>query len=344
MAKNVQPPFQYRDEIAALKAKGPERLYLFYGPEDYLRERYLDELKALCVPEDDDFSYKRIDGADMDLNTLAEAVNAMPFFSQRTLVEVRGYDINKCRDADAETLKEILSDIPDYCTVVFVIASSYELDGRLTAVKFLKKVGHAIEFTEPSGNALFSWASIRFKALGKQIEQADAEHLFFLSGRRMNTLIPEIEKAAAHAVGDYVTKEDIDATASHIPEADVFRMAELLSQKKADQAASVLSDLLADKDNHPIYITALIGMQMRRIYSVKVGVGKGLQRGKVKELAGVNYDSYFENYASAAKQYSLDALSAIVSLCAEYDFRMKSTGADPYFLIRELFARIAAEV
>ena len=58
---------------------------------------------------------------------------------------------------------------------------------------------------------------------------------------------------------------------------------------------------------------------------------------------GVAYDGIYQKLATAARGYRLDQLAAIVSLCAEYDYRMKRTGLDPDSLIRELFARIAAE-
>lgn len=50
------------------------------GAEDYLREQYLLELKKLCLPGgEDDFSYHRFDGAELDFQALADAVDAVPF-------------------------------------------------------------------------------------------------------------------------------------------------------------------------------------------------------------------------------------------------------------------------
>ena len=42
-AKDEQ--FNYAFELRTLKERGPERLYLLWGPEDYLREQYLTQLK-----------------------------------------------------------------------------------------------------------------------------------------------------------------------------------------------------------------------------------------------------------------------------------------------------------
>ena len=343
MAKAKKTAFNYNAELKFLKENGPERLYLLYGPEEYLRERYLEELRALCGAGDDGFSYRKLEGAGPDFhNALAEAVNALPFFTERTLVEVRDYPLNKCKDADWERLKGIAGDVPEWCTLAFVQSAGNAPDGRLAAVKGLKKLGRALEFGEQDSAALTGWVVNRCKALGKMISRADAEYLVFLAGTRMNALIPEIEKAAAYAAGETVTRADIDATVNRMPEADVFALTDLLAARRFDEAASLLSDLLGNKDNHPILLNALIGQQLRRMYACKAGEAAGRGKADVMELCGVRFDFLYNKLAMSVKPYSLEQLGALVALSAEYDFRMKSTGVDAGVLLRELFVRIAA--
>ena len=82
----------YGAQVRSLREQGPGRLYLLWGREDYLREQYLLELKKLCLPGgEDDFSYHRFDGAELDFQALADAVDAVPFLTERTLIEVRGF-------------------------------------------------------------------------------------------------------------------------------------------------------------------------------------------------------------------------------------------------------------
>ena len=342
--KDKKEKLNYNAEIKALKERGPERLYVLCGPEDYLREAYLEQLRGLCVPSADDFSYQRFDGPALSMTDLREAVDMLPFFSERRIVEVRDYDVNACRDADAARLKEIVGDVPDYCTLCFVFGATYAPDGRTGAVKALKRCARWIEFTEQDQGALARWVQNRFRALGKTVAGADAEYLIFLSGTRMNGLIPEIEKAAAYALGETVTRADIDATANRLPEADVFAMTDCIARRRFDEAAALLRDLLADKNNHPIMLNALIGQQLRRLYTVKCAQAAGRSRADAMELCGVRYDFIYEKLIAAAKPFSLDALGTLVKLCAEYDYKMKSTGQDPQSLLTELFARIAAEV
>ena len=96
--KKEEEKLNYNAELRRLKQQGPERLYLLWGPEDYLREQYLQQLKAVCLPEgEDSFSYKRMDGPDLDNNELQNALDAMPFMTERTFVEIRDADLNKLK-------------------------------------------------------------------------------------------------------------------------------------------------------------------------------------------------------------------------------------------------------
>ena len=102
MAKknSKEEKLNYSAELRRLKDFGPERLYLLWGPEDYLREQYLGQLKKICLPEgEDSFSYKRINGPELDMHELLMAVDAMPFMTERSFVELRSVDINACKDS-----------------------------------------------------------------------------------------------------------------------------------------------------------------------------------------------------------------------------------------------------
>lgn len=342
MAKKEKQRLDYSAQIKLLRSEGPERLYLLCGEEDYLREAYLDQLKNMCLDGGErEFNYKRLNGDGLETGKLSQAIDSVPFFSDHTLVEVRGYDINRCRDAELERLKDILSDIPEYCTVVFVLSSNYEMDGRLSSVKTFKKLGKCIEFTAQGQAALANWIGKRFAAQGKTIDRQDAEYLMFVAGTLMNHLIPEIDKLAAGVRGERITRGDIDALVQRLPEADAFEMTDMLGMGKFDEAARLLGGLLAKREE-PIKILALIGMQMRRVFAVKIAMSESLGRSELMELAGVKFDFIVQKLQQSARQYSMQQLRDILRLCAEYDYKMKSSGQDSTELLKEHFSRMAA--
>ena len=344
MAKKNDPRearFDYNREVRLLRQQGPERLYLLWGPEDYLRECYLRELKKSCLPEgEESFSYRRLNGPELDALTLREAVDAAPFLTERSLVEIREPDLNKQKEP--ETLLKLLTDLPDYCTVVLVLGSGYEPDGRLKLVKGLRAAAKDLKFTSQSQGDLTNWIARRFAAAGKSIDPEAAQHLIFISGDLMNRLIPEIEKIAAYAKGESVTVADVDAVASRIPEAVIFEMTDAIAQKQYNSALEILSELLSDRNNEPIPMLAMLGMQMRRLYAARLALEGGLGQGYLMETCELRYDSLARKLLQSARGFTLEQLRCAVELCAEADYRMKSSMEDDAEILKETVLRIAA--
>lgn len=344
MAKKTgktEEKLNYSAEIRYLKERGPQRLYFLWGPEDYLREQYLIQLKKLCLPEgEDSFSFRRINGPELDPAELRQAVDAMPFLTERSFVELRDIDLNKL--SQSEACLEVLSDIPEYCTVAFLQSAQFEPDGRLKFIKGLRSIAQELKFTPQTQGMLTDWIVRRFAAAGKGIELGAAQRLIFISGDLMSRLIPEIEKIAAYAMGPKVTEADVDAVANHIPEAVVFEMTELISQKKNNHALSVLSELLSDKNNEPIMMLAVLGQQMRKLYAAKLAQEKNLGTKYVMDVCAIKYDYIASKLMVASRGFTKAQLIRSIELCTEADFKMKSSAAESKELIKEVVLRIAA--
>jgi len=342
MAKEKNTGVDYTAELNKLKIHGPQRLYLLWGEEDYLRERFVETLRSIVLADgEDDFNYRRMDGKNTELRDIEEAVNSVPFMGDRSFVELRDLDINSLRDSKAERMKAIIEDIPDYCTVVLVQDINYVPDGRLGFIKALKKQAQVLEFTAQGTTAVVNWIGRRFKDLGKSISRGDAEYLIFVSGSLMNQLIPEIEKLSGYVKGDTVTKKDIDAVAIKLPEASVFEMTDCLSAKNYDGAAKIMSELLLSRE-HPIKLLAVISNQMRRLYAAKVIAPDG--RGDVSELcalSGIKPGFMADKLINSARRLDLKWLEFACEMCAEYDYKMKSQPVDDEELLKELLARLA---
>ena len=248
-------------EIKTLKEKGPANLYHLYGPESYLRDSFLDELKRICLSDgENDFSYKRFEG-EFDSMQILNAMDLMPFMTERTLIEIR--------DADFSSINsEIFDDIPDYCTLVFV--SQNDPDSRLKAVKALRSKGRDLYFGLQQQGRLIKWTIKRFNALGKSIDENTVKRLIFISGELMSGLIPEINKISSFTSNETITINDVNTLAHHIPEADTFEMIDFISKKDFKSATRILNDVLSDKSNTPIAIFAALGFNLRRMYGQKL--------------------------------------------------------------------------
>lgn len=296
----------FNTELLRLKENGPANLYLLHGPEAYLRDSFLEELKKICLAEgDNDFSYKRFEN-DVDSTQLLNAMDLMPFMSSRTFIEVLDADFSNINPS-------IFDDIPDYCTIVFV--SQNEPDSRLKTVKSIRSNGFDLYFGQQPQNKLVKWIIKRFNALGKTIDETSAQRLIFISGDLMSGLIPEINKISSFTSSSIVTINDVNTLAHHIPEADTFEMIDYISKKDFKAATKILYDVLSDKNNTSISILAALGFNLRRLYGQKLrGYSIPFKAKKLEDY--ICYCAFCEyrskQYAEDEKEIIKDALLHII--------------------------------
>ena len=331
-----EPAFNYSAELKQLKETGPERLYLLWGEEEYLRDSYLKSMLELCFPDgDDDFQHRVFKADQPNADELRSAVDTMPFFSDRVLIEMRDLDYNKPQDE----LTEILSDIPDYCTVVFLLGQGEEPNGKSKLVKFLRNNGREIQFTVQDQNMLMRWIARRFAFYGKGLEIEAGQRLIYLSGDRMKALIPEIEKIAAYAKGEKVTAADVNAVANRIAESDIFDLTDAIADRRFNTAAGILADLLEQRDSSVSAILSMLSMQFRRLFLAR----QSADAHTLMELSGIKYDFMARRILNSARNYEDAQLRHAMELCAEADYRLKSESVDEKQLLKETVMRIALE-
>ena len=194
----------------SLKSGEPERCYILYGQERYLREHYTRELRlAVLGQEDDPFNLRQYEGKDLDLSELAEAVDAYPSFSERTMIEVRDLDLFHCDEDRTKKLIALLKDLPEYCCLVFLFDTvEYKVDKRKkTLAETVRNYAVSVEFPVQGQGELSRWVIRRFAAQKKEISQEDAAYLIFLCGSLMEGLVNEIGKIAVYARESRITRE-----------------------------------------------------------------------------------------------------------------------------------------
>ena len=337
--KNI---FRYKDEKSRLATEGPDRVYLFYGEEEYLKEVFAGDIRSAVFPEGtpDEFSLRRLSESELNANTFSEAVNALPFLTERVLVEVNNFDINK----NGEMLLPIITDIPDYCTVIFRQNSEYTPDFRLKFNKYLREHYTVLQFDIQPQGILHSWVKKRFRAEGKNIEDEAVEHLMFLAGTSMNGLIPEIRKISASTDAEMISVNDVAKMAHHIPEADVFAMVEQIASGKTHAAFATLSELLYSKENDPIYLLSLIGSQFKKLFAAVSAKKEKKGKDFLIKHGIVKFEWQANKLYNDKSAFSVRQLEKILSLCADADFKMKSSAEDSAEILKELLIGISVEV
>ena len=261
--------------------------------------------------------------------------------AENTLITVTDCDIFKLPADQRDRLTEFLNDVPPYCCLVFIYDTiPYKPNGsmrKLTAA--IKKYVEVVEFLDSEDGPLLNWIRLHFQDMGKDIRRSEAQYLIFTCGRLMAGLLPEIEKIGAYAKGDFITQEDIDAVASPILEAELFKMIDAVAGRNWDQAARLLGNLLALK-TEPVQILYNLGMQLRQLWYARIALDRGWGSDKLASVCGMHPYRAKLTMQAARRADPLWCREA-VRQCQILDRRMKSErGADGNAELKLLLARL----
>ena len=191
MVKKQAPGGELQLLKTHIREKNPERLYVFFGEETFLLEHYLSQLKKILLDSlTESFNYHRFNPETFDLTAFSEAVENLPMMAEATLVQVEDIDLFKMNEGDRERMAAVLSDIPDYCTVVFVYTSCpWKPDKRMKKLwESIEKSGLVVEFAKQDQRDLIAWLTRHFAAHQKRISTELCAYLIDITDGTMTSL------------------------------------------------------------------------------------------------------------------------------------------------------------
>ena len=328
---------------AAIRMKQPENFYIFHGEETFLLQHYLTQLQKVILDElTESFNYHRFNNENFDLQSFADAVENMPMMAERTLVQVDDIDLFKLPEDSRNKMMDVLSDIPEYCTLVFVYETvEFKPDKRLKKLWEVISKAQIVEFVKQSQRDLVSWITRHFAAHGKYISQDLCLYLLELTDGTMTSLKGEIEKITAFSGAESICRADIDAVTEPVLDAVVFRMTDYLSTKEYGKAMDTLQKLLK-MQQEPIVILGAVGSYLRRLGTARILYDRGGGAGELMKLYGIS-DYAARKMMTAARQFSPAFFKKAMELVLETDRKMKTSYDDPTRLLEVLILQLAQE-
>jgi DNA polymerase-3 subunit delta len=344
MAKKQSAGNNLQELKLHLKNKDLGRLYIFHGEETFLLNHYLTQIrKQLLDPLTESFNFHRLNNETFDIRSFADAVENLPMMAESTFVQVDDIDLFKMNEGDRTKMTEILSDIPDYCTVVFTYETvSWKPDKRLK--KLWEAVdGNAliVEFAKQDQRDLIAWVTRHFAAQKKRISTDLCAYLIDITGGTMTALSGEIQKICAYSGADEIKKSDIDAVTEPVLDAVVFQMTDLLSSGRYDQAMLKLQTLLK-MQQEPLAILGAVGGHFRRIGTARTLLDYGKNASDLQKLCGIP-DYPARKTMEAARRFRPEFCAKAAELVLETDYKMKTSFDEPERLLELLILRLAQE-
>ncbi len=328
----------------SIKNKEPGRLYFFYGEEDFLQNYYLERLKKILLDDlTESFNFHKLTNENFDIHAFADAVENLPMMAEHTMVLVEDVDIFKLPEDERTKISEILSDVPEYCTIVFFyLTLDWKPDKRLKKLyDTIIAQGLIVEFAKQDQRDLVSWITRHFAANKKNISQELCVYLIELTGGTMTALSGEISKICAYSGADHITKSDIDAVTEPVLDAVAFQLTDCFGQRNYALALEKLRQLIK-MQQEPLSVLGVIGSHFRRLGVAKTLLDNGKNYQDFMRIYGAK-DYYAKKTLSVCRQFSAPFYARANELIMETDRKIKTSLDAPERLLEMLILQLAQE-
>lgn len=259
------------------------------------------------------------------------------------MVWVDEVDIFKLPESDRDKMAEVLSDIPDYCCIVFTyITTPWKPDKRMKKLwETVDGCGDVVQFAKQEPRDLIPWIARHFASHKKRITPDLCAYLIDITGGTMTALSGEIAKIAAYSGADEIKKSDIDAVTEPVLDAVVFQMTDLLGQRDYGGALQKLRQLLKMQEE-PVMILGAVGGHFRRLSTAKTLAECGKGSSELMKLCSIG-DYPARKTMAAAGKFSSRFYRAAAELILETDHQLKTSFDDPQRLLELLLLRLSQE-
>lgn len=331
--------------------------YLFFGPEDYLASRYVQEAKKLFCqrPGDEEFCVCAIDGA-MAENPLGDLYNAMsvlPGFGMRRLVTVQALDLDRLGKEELSLLLSCCG-MADGSTVLILRAPPHLLEagtwrktggGRsfsgTARFNALAEALRPVEFAWETDARLSRWITAHFAAQTVAAGPAIASEMIARCGRSMSVLAGEIDKLSAYLLShgrQNVTPEDLAFVCVSSPERGEFDFSNAVLNADIPTAVSLLHEM-RDRKEQPELILGSVTALFTALVRVRAGMDGGMTAQEIADAAKLNIyrvNLYLKRLRALSPAYPAQALRA----CLAADSAVKQSQLDSYAVIERLLLRL----
>lgn len=308
----------------AIKAGKVQNVYLFYGPEAYIRKSALAALeKKILMPGLE--SMNRTVMSAPTAQAVIENCETLPMMSDYRLIIVRDCALltaGKAKDEaqDSELLCSYLARVPETTCLVFDLDAP--VDKRKKLSKALLALPGAVAFDTLDDVQLHKWINQTLRPTGKRMERAVSELLAFTSGRDLTLLHGELLKLAAYVQDrETIEAEDVEAIATHTAECTIFAMVDALSAGKVREAFELLSVLLSAGEQR-IGILAMITRHYRQMMHLSAMLAERQAQGQMAKALGLPPFALTRLQKQIGRR-SYTQLRSCVESCVQTDYDIK---------------------
>lgn len=313
-----------------IKIKRFSNIYLIFGTENYLKEKYEKILTSAIL--DDNFSmmnFAKFDEKSFDISKVIEACDTLTFMSNYRLVILKDCNIFN-KKQDIEILDKYLENMPK--TTILVILEE-KIDKRQKIFNTIFSLGYVCELEPLTEDKMLIWLKEYFNKNGKNINQKTALYFLRNISSDMEFIINEANKIIAYQDERDITIDSIDNICTKSVESKIFNLIDFIGQKNTKEALKLYRSLINNKTS-PFLILNMIARQLKIILQVKYLAKENSINQIAKELGLREF--IVRGALAQSKNFRNNILLEAINECLNIDIKIK-TGQGENILLVELF-------
>ena len=315
---------------SALEQGTFDRVYLFHGDDDYLKEEKVRAvIDRATDPATRDFNLDVRRAAELDAGSLGLALDSLPMMAERRVVVVRDVTTLK-KDARAVLTKYLERPAAD-TVLVLVAASGTKPDAPLM------DAATVIDFRSLNEADLEKWAVLHASELGVTIEPAAVKLLCATTGNDLALLSGEIDKLRSYTNGAPIDEAAIEAIVGVRHGETLGDLLELVAQRKSAEAVALLGRVLAQPKMGGVPMVMALATQTLAIGWLLAARDRGLAQhrfeselyGLLKEnpssMVGRPWGEAVKSWVHAVRHWDAASIDHAIALLAAADLALKDS-------------------
>lgn len=321
---------KFSEFMAAIRKGELPHVFLLSGEEPYYIDKAKEALLGKLFPGGTGMAdaLQKVSG-DMAIDDLLASIEAAPFFADKNVILIAGTNLFRESKSPADT-KEVealvrqFGDMPPYSYLIFV--APYKADKRRKLYKALAKEGLVLESEPLRAWNIQDWLQGKLQSIHKQMDR-DAYAYFagavsMMQQISLSYLDKEFDKLALFSKAPRITKAELIAVFSGLPEVSVFALLDAISARDGKKALMLLHRQLADGTYFTVLL-ALLTRHVRQLWQAKVLIEKGVRGRALAKPLELN-PFIAEKLGRAAAGFKEPVLKRTLLLLIDADYLLKT--------------------
>lgn len=321
---------KFSEFMAAIRKGELPHVFLLSGEEPYYIDKAKEALLGKLFPGGAGMAdaLQKVSG-DMAIDDLLASIEAAPFFADKNVILIAGTNLFRESKSSADT-KEVealvrqFGDMPPYSYLIFV--APYKADKRRKLYKALAKEGLVLESEPLRAWNIQDWLQGKLQSIHKQMDR-DAYAYFagavsMMQQISLSYLDKEFDKLALFSKAPRITKAELIAVFSGLPEVSVFALLDAISARDSKKALMLLHRQLADGTYFTVLL-ALLTRHVRQLWQAKVLMAKGVRGRALAKPLELN-PFIAEKLGRAAASFKEPVLKRAMLLLIDADYLLKT--------------------